>query len=331
MPDKSFNQVNTLVRIKESELLGNEVFNLLLLAQDEKEISAILHGTTYEEYVVQPGFLEDFETICNKERQKVYDWLYDITPNPALIHLYAARYTFHNLKVLTKAHIMEKDFDEMFISDGRYDIDTLKSAINTRQSNELEEPLLAAINEVLNYFNEGKLLQAIDYIYDREFLSYIHYLAKKADDESIYQSFQKFIDLSNISMMARGILQEQGQSFMASVLSDEGNLPKEDLLDYIRKGIDEFTQFLLNGRYSNDIRSIVDEKTQKLNFVALSKLTDDSLTSLYESADLQSFGPMPLMSFVSAKEVEWKNLRLLFVGKRNKFSNEEMAERIRKL
>ena len=39
----------------------------------------------------------------------------------------------------------------------------------------------------------------------------------------------------------------------------------------------------------------------------------------------------PITSLLNAKEVEWKNLRLILVGKHSGFSNEKIRERMRKV
>lgn len=51
------------------------------------------------------------------------------------------RYTFHNLKVLTKAEMTNQNLDHLYIDDGFYSLETLKDAIHTQVSNELLKAL----------------------------------------------------------------------------------------------------------------------------------------------------------------------------------------------
>ena len=49
-----------------------------------------------------------------------------MAPEPAVVTLYTMRFTFHNLKILTKAERTGKDFDYLYLEDGRYSLNTVK-------------------------------------------------------------------------------------------------------------------------------------------------------------------------------------------------------------
>lgn len=71
------------------------------------------------------------------------------------------RYTFHNLKVLTKAEMTNQNLDHLYIDDGFYSLETLKDAIHTQVSNELPESIMDSIREVRDYFEESTILQEL--------------------------------------------------------------------------------------------------------------------------------------------------------------------------
>lgn len=50
---------------------------------------------------------------------------------------------------MTKAERTGKDFDYLYLEDGRYSLNTVKSAIHTKNSSELEPALLEVIRDVL--------------------------------------------------------------------------------------------------------------------------------------------------------------------------------------
>jgi len=147
------------------------------------------------------------------------------------------------------------------------------------------------------------LPQAIDILYDRAFLQQQRKLADELGYEELTKEVIAFIDLTNLSTMARGIVQHQNSNFLSTVLSSAGSLSKKELLTYAEKSLVEFTAFV----------------------------KDDYLTSMYENGRTVAFGPLPLLAFLNAKEVEWKNLRLILVGKHSGFSNEKIRERMRKV
>ncbi|MFD2305953.1 V-type ATPase subunit [Enterococcus termitis] len=328
MKETVYNQINPLIRLKETELLNAGQYEQLLNAKDTDALREILKNTIYGTYMTA-DFADDFEYIYSKEKGLLFEWLYEMAPEPEVITIYTSRATFHNLKVLTKAELTGKNLDYLFIDDGRYTIETIKSAIRTRVSTELPAELMQAILEVLDYFQESSTIQAIDIIYDRSFLTYQKQLAEKLGYKDIIEEVTAFIDLTNISTMARGILQGQHENFLLTVLSSSGSIPKSAFLEYTEQSLAAFTEFVLNTTYGGIVSTIVSAETKELDLIAFEKMKDDYLTSLYDKAKIMAFGPLPLLAFLNAKEVEWKNLRLILVSKRSNFPVELVRERMR--
>lgn len=328
MKETAYNQINPLIRLKETELLSTAHYEQLLNAKNTEELKDSLKNTVYGTYMTD-DFAEGFDYIFSKEKGKLYEWLYEMAPEPEIIAIYTSRATFHNLKVLTKSVLTGKDLDYLFIDDGRYSKEMLKSAIRTRKSTELPESLMHAILEVLDYFQESSTLQAVDIIYDRNFLTFQRQLAETLGYKDIVTEVTAFIDLTNISTMARGIIQRQHENFLSTVLSDSGNISKETFLEYTGKSLAGFTDFVLRTAYGGILSGIVSAETKELDLVAFEKVKDDYLTSLYDKAKIMAFGPLPLLAFLNAKEVEWKNLRLILVSKRSYFPIEVVRERMR--
>lgn len=328
MKTSAYNQLNPLIRIKEMELLSKAQYEQLLTAKTVEEIERLFRNTIYAPYIKE-GFLDHFDPILGEERGRFYEWLYDLAPEPEIISIYTSRFTFHNLKVLTKAHVSNQNLDHLFIFDGCYSIEILKSAIQTKKSSELAPLLLEAVIEVFDYLKEAKDYQAIDIIYDRLFLSYQRQLAEKLNYPEVLEEVEAFIDLTNISTMARGIIQRQHRSFLSAVLSSSGTIPKKDLMNYTDKTLVQFSQYLLMTKYSSLIATSLNAETQALDLIGFERRKDEYLAKKFEKYTVVAFGPLPLLALLHAKELEWKNIRLLLVGKRNNFPVEQLQERIR--
>ncbi|MGX7350593.1 hypothetical protein RU97_GL001575 [Enterococcus canis] len=323
MKDTAYNQINPLIRIKESALLTNDQYERLLKAE-LGGVEDILKNTVYGPYLTI-DFADHIETILDQEQQKLFSWAYENAPESDVVAIYTMRYLFHNLKVLTKAEVTGQNLDHLVISDGHFSLADLKSAIRTGQSSILPEHVMASINEVLAYFEDAKIMQAIDIIYDRTFLTEQRRLAEKLGYSELLQEVIAFIDLTNITTMARGILQGQHATFLTTVLSSSGSIPKETFLAFAEHSLGEFTDFLMSTSY----HELLPVKEKELDVAALDKVKDDYVTSFFQKAKVMAFGPLPLLAFLNAKEIEWKNLRLLMVGKRSGFSLEQLQERMR--
>lgn len=330
MKTQTYHQINPLIRMKESELLTAKQYEQLLQADTQDELEDVLRHTVYGSYL-STHFFEDFESVHAKEQGKMYEWLYDLSPEAAVIEIYTSRFTFHNLKVLTKAEMLDQNLDHLLISDGRYAPDVLKSAIRTRVSSVLPQPFLAAIAEARAYLETTFVLPAIDIIYDRFFLAYQKELAQHLNHTDITEEVWSFIDLTNICTIARGILQGQNETFLSTIVASAGFLDQATLLAFSEQPLATFVAYLLTTRYSQLFENIAQPQTQTLDLVAFERAKDDYLSAIYDRAKVTAFGPLPLLAFLQAKETEWKNLRLLIVGKKNHFSTAQIKERMRNI
>ncbi|MDH6364766.1 V/A-type H+-transporting ATPase subunit C [Enterococcus sp. PF1-24] len=323
----SYHELNPLIRGKELELLPADLFERLIQAATVAEVGEILRGTYYSS-LIYPNFDYDFDKNIEKDQEELFSWLVATAPEKEVIWVYTMRFTFHNLKVLTKAEMLQKNFDNLFVADGFYDIQELKEAIRTGESERLPESLMKNIQEVQSYFGESKVLQGIDVIYDRQFLAEQRNLGEKLGYPELLQEIIAFIDLTNINTLARGIQQNRSIAFMTTVLSSSGGIAKEALLDLVEADPAVFVQFIRQTEYGELLAPAL--QGEQIDFVQLERLKDDYLTDMYQLAQTQAFGPLPLLAFLNAKEVERKNLQLIVSGKRSGIDATVIRERMRK-
>ena len=323
-----YHELNPLIRGRELELISKETFDRMLQVDSIEGVGEILKTTIYSPYIHE-GFEYDFEDNLAKERSELFKWLKESSPEPEIVWIYTMRYTFHNLKVLTKSEMTGKDLDHLFIDDGFYTLEEVKDAIHTQASSVLPSNLMTCIKEVREYFDASSVLQGIDVIYDRCFLTEQRRLGEKLGYQELLEEIIAFIDLTNITTMARGILQQQSLGFMTTVISSSGEIAKESFLSFVHSDLESYIQFLQSTNYSELLKPVIQDGT--IDLVRLEQLKDDYLSSYYQIAQTQAFGPLLLLAFMNAKEVECKNLRLLIIGKRNHFSIEQLKERMRQV
>lgn len=325
--DTLYNQVNPLVRVKETELLGADVWQNLIAASSLEKVRQILSATPYARYVKEEFFADNFEASLTHARSKFFTWAYQVAPEPELVDIYTLRYTFHNLKVLTKADLTGQTLDHLFLPDGRFTADMIKSAVRTQASSILPDYLMDGIAEVMHYFEEGNILQGIDIIYDRLYLTQQRRLADSLGYPELVEEVTGFIDFTNMIITMRGLLQKQTPTFLTTVLSSSGSIPKKDFLACAGLSLKEYTAFLLTTKYKNLLEKIVVGDEIQVKQMVVER--DNYLTHFFARAKVQAFGPLPLLSLMNAHEVEEKNLRLIVTAKNNGFSKEAVLERMR--
>lgn len=322
-----YHTINPIIRIKENELLSNGIFQQLIEANSFEQIAEILGPTIYGKYL-NTHFQFEFEQILNDELSATYQEMITLTPDSDIVWMYTMRNTFHNLKILTKAEKISENYDYLYLPDGFYSIEELKNAIETGVSTRLPESILESIQEVEAYFQEATILQGIDVIYDRQFLKEQRRLAEITGSLELLEKTICFIDLTNIIITARCILQKRSYGFMSAVLSSAGSITKENFLEYADRPMKDFMSFLLLSEYGDLLLPALKED---INFLKLDLIKDNYLTSFFEQSKTTAFGPLPLLAFLNAKEIEATNLRLIIVGKRSGFTKEQIRERMRKI
>ena len=323
---RNYHQLNPIIRLKEMTLLKPQEVEQMIAAKGFAEVEAVLQQTHYQRYL-KPDFHERFETYLDEELLKTIKELAELVPDQEILRLYMMPFTFHNLKVLTKESVTGKDYDHLLIEDGFYTIDECRTAIKTGTSEVLPEKIVTTIQEVREYLEGGAVLQGIDIIYDRRYLHEQRRLADEIKIPELQEAVIKMIDLTNMTIAARCLLQKRSRSFMEAVLVSVGSIPKEEFLAFADASYSDFLTFLLESDYQEVLRPLIHE--QVIDFAGLALLQDNLITESYGQAQTDALGPLPLLAFLNAKVLELQNLRILLVGKRSGFTEEQLRERMR--
>lgn len=323
---RNYHQLNPIIRLKEMTLLKPQEMEQMIAAKGFAEVEAVLQQTHYQRYL-KPDFHERFETYLDEELLKTIKELAELVPDQEILRLYMMPFTFHNLKVLTKESVTGKDYDHLLIEDGFYTIDECRTAIKTGTSEVLPEKIVTTIQEVREYLEGGAVLQGIDIIYDRRYLHEQRRLADEIKIPELQEAVIKMIDLTNITIAARCVLQKRSRSFMEAVLVSVGSIPKEEFLVFADASYSDFLAFLFESDYQEVLRPLIHE--QVIDFAGLALLQDNLITESYGQAQTDALGPLPLLAFLNAKVLELQNLRILLVGKRSGFTEEQLRERMR--
>lgn len=323
---RNYHQLNPIIRLKEMTLLKPQEVEQMIAAKGFAEVEAVLQQTHYQRYL-KPDFHERFETYLDEELLKTIKELAELVPDQEILRLYMMPFTFHNLKVLTKESVTGKDYDHLLIEDGFYTIDECRTAIKTGTSEVLPEKIVTTIQEVREYLEGGAVLQGIDIIYDRRYLHEQRRLADEIKIPELQEAVIKMIDLTNITIAARCVLQKRSRSFMEAVLVSVGSIPKEEFLAFADASYSDLLAFLLESDYQEVLRPLIHE--QVIDFAGLALLQDNLITESYGQAQTDALGPLPLLAFLNAKVLELQNLRILLVGKRSGFTEEQIRERMR--
>jgi len=328
MKDVEYGPLNVTIRAHETSLLSRSHYERMLAASSFEEAVNVLRETPYRDNIDQISETKNYDTMLMDELHETFDLLFSSTSNEALIELAALRYTYHNMKVLFKEEYADQDFSNLYIPIGRYPISELRKAVRTGETSVLSDDYMVSIKELRGDINDYQNVDAIDVILDRRYLTHLRNLAETLDDSKILDLAIKQIDHYNISTVIRAVRQERTKNFLTTILSSSGSLSKDKLISSANVGIEEIERFLNGSAYAGILEGTLDSNGH-LSAVKVDYALENAFMREMFDAKLQSFGPLPALAYVLAKETETKNIRLILAGKENDVDSENVKERMR--
>ena len=317
------------VRVLEKKLLTKNKLERMIEAETPDEVFKLLGETEYSQNMTDITESRNYEKILKRETERVFSLIREMSKDSEIVDILSLKYDYHNLKVLLRGKMAEKDFSNLLMDAGTVKISRLKSDFDTKIYNDLPEEFVKVINEAENDFAENKDPQRIDLIADKYYYSHLLRIAGNIDAEILKDYVQGLIDFQNIITLLRAKKQNKDFKFLENVIHDGGKISREKIISslndspegiankfkkekigvYLTKGMEVFGE---NGRLSE-----------------LEKIADNYLLELNKESKYIVFGPEPLFTYLVAKEREINAVRMIMVSKINNINSEKVKERLR--
>lgn len=327
MNDTIYGPLNTTIRSKENNLLSKNHLERMIGADSYTDAMSVLRETTYRNDVDEIQASKNYDEMFMKELEEAFKTAFEAAPDADVIEVMALRYAYHNLKVLFKEDYLDDDLSHLYIPIGRYDISELRKAVKTGKSTVLPQMYLDSIVEMRRELDEYDNPQSIDILLDRCYFNHLKQLAEQTGEQEIVELVTKKIDFYNISTLIRAKRQNRGRNFLSTILSDAGSFNKKDLIRQADSGVDGLIDFIKRSRYKTIVEAL-DLEDEHVS-VVLDRAFDNAYMTEMKKARLMTFGPLPVLAFLYAKETEVMNLRLILSGKENNIDTELIRERMR--
>lgn len=329
MDAMQFTQALSRIWVLETRLLDKAKIERLLDAKSAEDAFRILGETDYSNVMGNVKRAEDYEIVLSADLRRLYKFVYEICPVKEIVDLMSAKYEYHNLKVLIKGKILQKDFSNMLIGLGKEDLGELKRKIDTDNFRGLKAPIQKAVEETLTQYELTKDPQIIDIIMDKHMFLALEKIKKDINYGFIDKIVNAMIDLTNVRTLLRIKKQEKGREFASLVLVDGGSIGKGKLLALLTDTPENIMAKLSFSNYKALIKEGMEAYIQTGSVTLLEKLSDNYIMSLMKDAKFVTFGPERILSYIYAKETEIKIVRIIMVGKLNNIAEEVIRERLR--
>ena len=331
MERMDFIQAESRTRVLETRLLSRATVERMVEAKDIEEVIKILGETEYANVIGGLKRAEEYEKILSSELNRVYKLMYEIAKDRTVVDLLALKYDYHNLKVLVKEKLLQKDLENLYIPIGMLDIERVRAEYLGDRLKEIDARFKAALDDVNRDFEANNDPQRIDIIMDRHYFSHIYDLAKETEIPLFINYVQDLIDFTNIKTLIRVKKQNKDIQFLEEALIPNGKISADEIVLSLNDSIEDIMNKYKNYDISPEVRKGLEAYKQSGRLSEFEKQMDDYLMELNKPSKFIHFGPEPVFSYIVAKETEIKILRIIMVSKINNIAPDNIRERLRDL
>ena len=329
---------NGNIKVLEKGLLNKDILDRMIKSCDIVSALKILTESDLNDYSFDLNNPSDFENSLNQELLHIYDIIKSISQVSTFNFLYftfASKYDFLNIKILIKSKCLKKEFSNGLISSiGTIDIEKLKLAIRDEKYEDIPDSFELLIKKTFSEYNKFKDPEMIDFVLDRE--RYIMIFNKIREIE-IIESEELFlkrflninIDLNNIVNCIRVKIRGEKKAFIKEFLIPEGDFKIEKIIEIYDSPLSSWFEKLKYTDYKDIIELGVNYFQKNNSLMELDKLRDNFILNFSKIGKYITFGIEPLVGFITAKENDIKNIRIILSGKLNNLSPEKIKERVR--
>ena len=324
-----FTQAVSRIWVLETRLLDKSKIERMIDSQSADDTLKVLGETEYSNVMSNVKRAADYEEILSTELQRVYALMYELCPVKEIVDMMSIKYKYHNLKVLLKGKLLDKDFSSMLIDLGNEDLVDLKRKIDGENYSQLSGFAEKAIVTAVNTFDQTKDPQQIDIVIDRYMFLDLVNISQSLNYDFVDKYTKAIIDSTNIRTLLRVKKQGKNREFAGEVLVQGGAIEKDTLLSLLNESPESIIAKLNFTIYSDIIREGVEAYIASDSANLLEKLSDNYIMALMKDSKLVTFGPERIISYIYAKETEIKIIRIIMVGKLNNIAEEVIRERLR--
>ena len=326
MDRENFIQSSVRIRHAEKKLLTKQQLQRLADAKNLEDAIKLLNETSYSSELSKLDRPENYEQVLSEVLNKTYKEAMEISPEKSLVEILSCKYDYHNLKVLVKENILKEKFDSMYCMLDGNEIEAFRELALKN-----DEGLSKDFKECLDFFETTMDPQDIDIFIDKKYFEKVLSLAEEFKLEMITEYFKAMIDFINLRTFIRCRKQNQVKETLEKVLIKGGDVETDKILDMFYEDIEILPIKLKAYKIGRVLSKIVEEYKNTNSLNSFEKSMDDYLVEIVRKAKSIHYGAEVIFSFLFAKELEIKNLRLILVGKVNGLSADFIKERLREV
>lgn len=340
--------LSSVIKSKEKQLLTDGDFNEML-DQDFSKFFSIL---------VEKGYHLHEE----KDRvsfEKLYDWeiwhlyhileeLINISGLQDLKPLFYLQNECINLKLIGKKVLFSYDKEKTINTDELNNLPLTQYTIHNKT--EILNFYNSYINSMdfISKFSEDKFLydlgerllnvgkdnlsgSKLDILIDQFYFEQIRNIIKQSNSEFLSLFYDLYSGLINLKNVLRLFFEKKEFYDFEPFYISSNNISKEICKKLFENKFEKFDFLFIENPLSQEIKDIINICLKDKNLAMIEKWIDDQLTKILKENMLSAFFNFEnLFAYKWAKEIELKNIKILYIGKKNNLPKDMIEKLLRK-
>lgn len=302
------------IKAQEDRILDSSSWERLISA-DIDDAFRILRDSGYGESAEDK---ENIDALINAELTEVHQLISEISPAPNLTDLFLLSTDGYNLKIILKGILLRDNTENLLREGGSIPIERMLDAVNNDAADKLPVPFAKAVEMLDKTENPQEISCAVDQaVYD---VIFENLNRDKHPNVMLTNYFKSRIDFTNILTVIRSNALQWSPSKAEMLFISGGDIEYSVLKEAVGKNVDQFSDLLSVGKYSSDIRKILDDYSKSKNISSVEQAFFLRSLDIVKDSRNDIFGIGPIVNFLLQKEHEAESLRVLFASKRAKMN-----------
>lgn len=333
VPSERYGYTVARLRAMENRLLDDSVLQRLLDSEDLDSAMKVLGETPYSSWLVELKSNTEFDRVIESELDYVYRELDKFVPDQDLIQLFRLPYDFHNVKVLLKSQILQKQGGErrfdLLTNLGSINTDDLILAVESEDYRLLPYGLHSELPKALMQWDQNHDLLAIEKSLDSLLFSQLKLISEKTGVDAVKKWLKGKIDAENLRNVFRLKRMDLEVSEISTFLHEGGWVSIDRLLSLLGEPVESWGRVLSFADVGGTLHHVQDISDMSALIVKAEKVLDEYTGSTLSKSIYGAFSPESVLYFLWKKEMESKNLRIILVALANNTNRDSVRGLLR--
>jgi len=326
VPSERYGYTVARLRAMESRILDESVLQRLFDSEDLDSAIKVLGETPYSSWLVELKSNSDFDKAIEAELNFIYKELEKFVPDTSLVQVARLPYDFHNVKVLLKSHILQKEGGErrfdLLTNLGNIDTDDLILAMESEDYRLLPFGLHSAVPKCIMLFEQTHDLLEMERSLDELLFMEMRKMAEASGVDAVWKWLKGKIDAENLRNVIRLKRIDMDPGTISTFLHDGGYVSKDRLLGLLGEPVESWARDLSFADIGLTLHHLQEVSDLGTLIVQIEKVLDEYIARILYSSKYGAFSPESVLYFLWLKEMETKNLRIILVAIANNTDKE---------